>query len=815
MHLATWLETLLQDLRHALRVWRKRPLIALTAILTIALGAGMNVAVFEVIWNAMLKPLPYADSSRLVQVWMSDGREERNAPRNTLIEQWREGSQMFTHLASYRPWRVTVASGGDPEQVFAAVVSPEFFETLGAPLLAGRAFLPEESREGADNVVLLREGYWRNRFDADSAMVGREITIDSMLSRVIGIVPDSFRAAALIEGVLLGSRDRRGAGSEPDIYLPLSRARVAGMRAPVSTSYVIGRLHAAATAADATAELASITANDSTAANNSSANEQTRRVWVSPLQAEIGHEIRPALFALAAATGCVLLIACANLANLLLSQAVLRRRELAVRAALGAGRARVVRQLLTEAAVLSLTGAAAGLAAAQMILQVVTALYPDAIPRSSEGGPPPAVHALALGVTLLCAMIFGVLPAWRATGEANDEALRVGSLWMSRGSRRWADGMVAVQLGLTAVVLIAAGLLLKSFVVLRDVDLGFARQHLITSTVNLPAAHYETRDDRARFGAEWLERLNAIPGVSAAAISNSLPLRYTLLLNVTVRVPGESKEQIVGGRAVGGAYFEAMGIEWVAGGPFDEASEDQVVVNEAFVQRHLQGGAAVGINLGAGDKPLTITGVVKDVRHLGMREAASPEMFMPFARFPLNPVDTVVRSQLPPGQVAAAMRRQLQSVDPQLALGEIKMMSEVIDDQLARPRFQALLLALFAAAAMALAAVGAYGVIAHNVRSRVAEFGLRRALGAGTPELVRLVLWDGMKAPLLGLAVGLAIGAFAVGRYLETLLYGITPRDPAVLLLTGGLLALTALLACALPGRWAASVEPSQALRQE
>jgi putative ABC transport system permease protein len=804
MNPAIWIETLLQDVRHALRIWRKRPLVALTAILTIALGAGMNVAVFQVIWNVMLKPLPYADPERLVQVWVNTDGRERNSPPNALIELWREGSRTFTHLAAYRPWRVTVASGGDPEQVFAAAISPEFFAALGTPLLAGRAFLPEEVREGADHLVVLREGYWRRRFAADPAMLGSEIVVDGMLCRVIGMVPDSFLAEALIEGVRRGAGPRRGASAEPEVYLPISRARVAGTGGPLNTSFVIGRLHGAATIADAAAELASITVDD-----------QRGQVWVAPLQAEIGHALRPALLALVAATGCVLLIACANLANLLLAQAVMRRRELAVRAALGAGRARVIRQLVTEAAVLSLAGAVAGIASAQVLSQLLGAMYPDVIPRTGEGGSPWIVYAFALGVTLLSALLFGVLPAWRVTGETNDEALRVGSLWMSRRSRRWADGMVAVQVGLTAVVLVTAGLFLKSFLVLRNVDPGFAREHVVTASLDLPGARFQSRPQRARFGAEWLERLNAIPGVSAVGISNSLPLRYTTLLDLLVHVPGESQEQKVGGRAVGGAYFQAMGMEWAAGGPFDPNREHEVVVNEALVRKHLQGRSPVGATLGAGDQPLTITGVVKDVRHVGLREAAQPEMFLPFASFPLNPIDTVVRSALPPAQVAAAMRRELSAVDPQLALSQVMTMTEVVDEQLARPRFQAALLGLFATVAMLLAAVGTYGVIAHSVRSRTAEFGLRRALGAGTPHLLRLVFWNGMKAPLAGLAIGLLLGAFAVGRYLETLLYGIAPRDPQVLLFTAILLALTALLACALPGRWASRVEPGRALRQE
>ncbi len=763
----------------------------------------MNIAVFQVIWNVMLKPLPYADSSRLVQIWLDDGKDERSAPENTLTERWRESSRAFTHLASYRPWRVTIASGGEPEQVFSGLISREFFATMGTPLLAGRGFTQDEMRSGADNVILLREAYWKRRFAGQPAILGKEITVDGMLCRIIGIVPGSFLGTPLVQ-VARGGIAGRGIKAEPDAYLPISRARVAGTKLPQRTSFVVGRLHGGTSVAQAAQELASIAGPG-----------ERRRVWLSPLDKEIGYKLRPALSALIASTGCVLLIACANLANLLLAQAVPRRRELAVRAALGAGRARVVRQLITEAMVLSLAGGVGGLLAAQAISRLIIGLYPDTIPRLTDAGAGWMVYGFALGITAASGLLFGALPAWRATSEATDEALRVGNLWMSRGSRRWAGGMVAVQVGLTAVVLVAAGLLLKSFLLMRDIDIGIAREHVITASVDLPEARYKTREDRARFGAAWLERLHTIPGVSAAGISISLPLRYTTLLDLRLRLPDAPEEQLVGARAVGGNYFQAMGMRWAAGGPPDHNSKGQVAVNEAFVRKHLDGRPAVGVVLPQGKSALTITGVVKDVRHLGLREAARPEVFISFASFPLNPVDTVVRSALPTAQVVAAMRRELRSVDDQIALGRPMAIEEVVDGELARPRFQALLLGLFAAVAMALAALGTYGVIACNVRGRVPELGLRRALGAETPDLVRLVLTDGMKGPLIGLGVGMALGALVVGRFLGTLLYGITPRDPVVFVLTIGILAVTSFLACLLPGALAARVEPSVALRHE
>ena len=794
-----WLSQLrndrLSDIRHAFRLWRKRPVVAAAAVLTIALGASLNIAVTEAIWTVMLKPLPYPHADRLVQIWVDDGKDERSAPGRALIDTWRDGSRTFAQIASYRPWRVTVASGGDPQQVYSGLVSAEFFGMLGARFVAGRPFSAQETRAGADDAIVLREGFWRQRFNADYGVLGRTIGVDGRSCRVIGIVSDSFSAAVL------------GAKSRADVYLPISRAQIPGMRVPtpMRTVFAIGRLRDGVSAHEAGQDLAAIAKA-----------EEKRRIWLSPLQAELGRQVGPALLALLAATGCVLLIACANLANLLMAQGVMRRRELAVRSALGAGRGRLIRQLLTETGLVLVAGTLAGAVLARAVTHAMIAMHPSGLPRAEEAGPSWKIYAAASGVILLLGLAFGMLPAWRASRDTNESSLRVGgTLWMSRGSRRWADGMVAVQVGLTAVVLISAGVLLRSFLELRSVEIGVAREHVITASIDLPGARYSTREERARFGERWVERLQAMPGVAAAGISNSLPLRYTTLLHLLIRVPGSADEQMVAARSVSGAYFDAIGLRFVEGTAFDERRKDQVVVNEAFVRRFLKGKPSVGVALGTEKVPLLITGVVKDVRHRGLRDAAQPEVYMPFASFPLNPVDTVIRSSLPRAQVEAAMRRELRAVDDQLAVGRVMTMEDVVDEQLAAARFQAALLGLFATVALLLAAVGTYGVIAQTVRSRLPEMALRRTLGAGTGNLLRLVLVAGMKAPLLGLTIGVAAGVFVAGRALRTLLYGVAPDDPALVVGTAVVLGITAMAACLIPAVLAVRVQPGETLRQD
>ncbi|MGC4049730.1 MAG: FtsX-like permease family protein [Paludibaculum sp.] len=498
----------------------------------------------------------------------------------------------------------------------------------------------------------------------------------------------------------------------------------------------------------------------------------------------------------------------------MLAQVVLRRRELAVRAALGAGMARVMRQLVTEAMAQSLAGGAAGLLLSQLLYRVIVGLYPDTIPRTADSSPDWVIYLFAFSITVLTGLLFGVLPAWRAASEAKDEALRVGNPWMSRGSRRWSNAMVALQVGLTAMVLIAAGLLVRTFLTLRDIDIGIERHHILTASIDLPGTRYKTRDDRARFGRAWLERLKTIPGVSFAGISNSVPLRYTMLLDLLIFVPGSDKEQLVGGRAVGGDYFQALGMRWAEGVPFDPKIKSQVAVNEAFARKFLKGKQAVGFQLPQGNSSMWITGVLKDVRHRGLREAPQPELFISYDSFALNPVDTVIRSTLPPAQIIAAMRRELKALDDQVVLAKPLAMDDVVNSELARPRFQVVLLGLFASVALPLAAIGTYGVIAYNVRSRTPELGLRRALGASTLDMLQLVLTNGFRAPMLGLAAGLLLSWFVTGRFLEAMLFGVTARDPKVLLFAACTLAVTSLLACILPGRIAARIDPGVALRR-
>ena len=760
----------------------------------------MNIALFQVVWSALLKPLPYPNAARLVQVWRVTQTaggftpRDRNLPDGLTIELWRTRSHSFDGLASYRPWRVTIGSGGDPDRAPAGLVSAEFFPALGVRAQFGRTFTAAEVRSGADDVVVLGYGYWRTRFGGDPGMVGSNILIDGRLCQVIGVLPADFRDLVTYRP------------NQPSVYLPISKVFEGPLK--MSSGFVIGRLKSGIGMASARAELTALQQDQP---------PEEQGVNITHLQDEIGFAVRPALLTMFAATLCILLIACTNVANLLLAQAVGRRQELAIRSALGAGRARLVRQLLTEALVLALAGSLLGLAAAWALSRGMIALYPGTLPRVAEGGTSGAVLVFALVLAALSAAFFGILPALLATRGRHDAGLRVGRAWMGRGARRWRDALIAIQVAVTVTVLIAAGLLLRSFAALRSVDLGFEHARLFTAQVVLPEARYRTREDYTRFAQAWIERLKTIPGVEQAALTNSLPLAFNVLTSVRFDVAGQPEEHLAGGRAVAGDYFAAMGLRMLEGRPLtaaDDGRRDVVVVNESFVRRFLKSSAVTGTAIRFGPRAATIVGVVRDLHNLRLEQPAEPEIYMPFAALPWIFLDVVVRAAVPPAEIAAAARSQLRALDSGLALSQVSTMDRILDDSVAKPRFQAVLLALFAAVALALAAIGVYGVTAQGVRSRTAEFGVRMALGARALDVFWLVERQGLRAPLFGLGVGLA-GGWASGRLLNAFLYGVTSHDPFVLAAAASFIVVVGLVGCGLPALQASRIDAARALRDE
>lgn len=798
---------MVSGLRLALRLWKNRPAAAVAALLTIAIGTGLNVAVFHLIWSVLLRPLPYENPEQLVQLWKVDELadatftpRDRRLPDPATVERWRERSRSFEAIATYRPWRVTLGSGGDPERIPAGSVSAEYFAVLGTSAQMGRTFTQDEMHAGADTVVVLSHGYWRQRFGGNRAVVDTSINVDGALHRVIGILSADFR-----DTVISG-------GNEPRAYVPISKT--AEGRLKLSTGYTLARLLPGVDPAAAREELAALSLE--TASERGEPAER-HGVSLTSLQEQTGASLRPALLALFAATGCVLLIACANLASLLLVQARRRRLELTVRSALGASRMRLVRQLLSEALVLAATGSLLGLAAAWALVRLMVGLYPGTIPRLDEGGAYAPVLGFSLALTVLSAVAFSVLPAWQSARQSQGSFWRWGAGNVHQRDRRWNGALVGVQVAITTVVLVTAGLLFKSFALLRSLDPGFARERILTAQVVLPEARYPGKRDQARFAREWTARLNSIPGVEAAAVTNSMPLAFNFLLSLDVAVPGLDGVQNVGARAVTGRFFDVMGLQLQSGRPLtpsDDDRSDVVVVNEAFARKFFPASEAAGQPLRFDKELRTIVGVVKDLRNLRLQRAAQPEVYMPFSVIPADFLDMAMRIDSEPAAVVGALRAELRSMDPGLALTQVSTMEEILDGSVARPRFQAVLMGLFAVVAMLLAAVGVYGVIADRVAARTAEFGVRKALGAGSFDLFRLVLRQGMAAPLLGLMAGLA-GAVAAGRLVESLLFAVSSNDYMVYAAASVLLVAVASAACLVPARLAAGVEPSEALRHE
>ena len=818
-------DDMFQDLRFGIRMLLKRPGFSAFAILVLALGIGATSAIFSVVNGVLLRPLPYPEPDRLMMVFPSSehrGEHSSNAI-NTVTGpdyvEWRNQCQSCAQMAAHtgaQPGNLT--GGAEPDRVRIARVTASLFATVGVQPMLGRTFLPEEtgrlvfsSDSGAtgNTAVILGYGLWQRRFGADPAIIGKTVKVEGDACAVIGVMPDGFSFP-----------------DEADAWLPVA------LNPKRNNAYlhVIARLQSGVTPAEAQTELTAIALRLQEGASQSN---PELRVSLMPVQEYMVGNARPSLLILLGAVSFVLLIACANVANLLLARAATRQKEITIRSALGASRLRIVRQLLTESLLLGLLGGGLGLLLAFGVLNLLLAVAPQEIPRLNAVGIDRWVFGFTLLLSVSTGIIFGIAPALQSSRLDLNATLKEGGAQMIGGTarHRLRGLLVVAEVSLALMLLIGAGLLLKSFTRLRETRLGFSPEHVLTASLTLHEADYPTAAHVKAYYQQALARLAARPEVQAASIINALPLgKNGARIQGDLTVEGDTAER-PGARArklaISPDYFRALGIPLLKGRAFDEHdtsdSPGVLIISEALAGGLWPDQEALGkrLNIGfSGETWREVVGVVGDVKQQELGERASPAIYQPYSqvlnsrRWMLGDLTFVIRTAAQPQSFAAGLVSELQTVDKQLPLYDVAPMEQVIAQKVADPRFYMLLLSSFSALALTLAAAGIYGVISYAVTQRTHEIGIRMALGAEVGDVLRLVISQGMKLVLAGLAIGLT-GAFALTRLLTGFLYQVSTTDPMTFTALSSLLVAVALLACYLPARRAAKVDPMVALRCE
>lgn len=796
------MNALWQDLRFGARLLLKRPGFTLLAVITLALGIGANSAIFSVVNAVLLRPLPYQEPKQLLTF-----RSNESALDLADIKAW---SQSFAAIGGNTIQPLDYTGSGEPLQWRAALVTGEFFKTLGVPPLLGRALTEDDDKQGGPFVVVLSYSLWQEQFGGAAGVVGRTVTLSGHSYTVVGVMPAGFKSP----------RD------SSEVWAPL---RVVN---PLAAAYrgvhflrIYARLRPGVTMAQAQREM---TAIDKRLAESFPAENKRRQTILFSLHERVVGDMRPALLVLFGAVGLVLLIACANFANLLLARAAAREGELVLRVALGAGRGRLVRQLLTESVLLAVLGGAVGALLAVWGVDLLAALKPANLPRLEAVSVDARVLWFTLGVALFTGLIFGLAPAWQATRVNVGDVLKEGGRGGSGGSRhRLRSALVVAEMALAMVLLIGAGLLIKSFWQLRSVTPGFNPNQLLTMRIDLPEARYKEIPQQTQYRRQLLDEVNGLPGAQAALVSE-LPMSGELLhhdFTVEGQQLAAGEEPDVHTRSIEGDYFRVMQIPLLAGRDFTALDKDGAplvgVVNESLVRRFFKGETPLGKRVRwARDEQLnwiTIVGVVGDVKHGGLDTDEEPALYTPYPQSG-SPwkrwMNLVIRSQGELAALSGMIKSRVWRIDAQLPVTRVRQMSEVMGEAVAARRFNMLLLGLFAAVALLLAAVGIYGVMAYAVTQRTHEIGVRVALGARPGDVLRLVIGKGMRLTALGVALGL-VGSFALTRLMATLLFNVSATDPLTFVLISGLLAGVALLACYLPARRAMRVDPMVALRYE
>jgi putative ABC transport system permease protein len=813
------MDRLAQDLRYAFRQLAKRPGFAVVALLTLGLGIGANTAIFSIVNTVLLRPLPYGDADRVVTVWNSltvSGPVPLSEPELT---DYREGVASFEEVAAYQRVDANLTGDGAPERISAGRVTANLFRTLGSQPLIGRTFLVEEDVPGRDDVAVLGHGLWQRRFAGDPGVIGRTIQLDGVLRTVLGVMPPEFRLPADFQSE-----------RPTEIWIPLALDPSAPAGRGRHYLQGVARLGAGATLAQANAELELVTGRW---VEEGVVMDEHFSAFMVPIREEVVGDIRPALLILFGAVGFVLLIACANVANLLLARIDERQRELAVRTALGARRGRIMGQLLTESLVLAALGGALGLVLAAFGLQAVAGLAPPSIPGLDAVALDGRVLAFTAGVALLAGILFGVLPALQSARGEVIGALKEGgrSTTAGRSRQRARRSLVIAEVALSVVLVVGAGLLMRSFWELRQVELGFDPGNVLTLHLTLPQQEYGDSEQMVGFYEQLRERVAALPGVRAAGAAALLPLGQTTGdwgIDIEGRVRGADDPFHGYLQIVTPGYFETMRIPLISGRSV--AGSDRadgvpvVVINERMAERYWPGQSALGQRFrirAPEDGPwFTVVGVAGDIRHNAIVEEPRHEMYFPHAQLPLAlggttaAMNLVIRTASDPLAMAPAVRAAVRSLEPNLPVANVRSMDHVIELAVAEPRFTMALLALFAAIALLLGAVGVYGVIAYTVSRRVHEIGIRMALGAGAWSILGMVVRQGVVMVATGVALGL-LAAVGATRLLATLLYGVTPTDPVTFVAVPLVLIAVALLASYLPARRATRVDPMAALRSE
>jgi len=806
------MDALRQDLRFALRGLARSPGFTAAAVLTLALGIGANTAVFSVVDAVLLDPLALPGEDELFTVW--EDHTARGGPAQewtgrAVFDAWRDGAEGLAGLTAVTGWGPALSGGDRPEALSGALVSHEYFRVLGAEPVLGRGFLAEEETPGQDRVLVLSHGLWERRFGADPGLVGSSLTVNGALYAVVGVAPEGFRPPVI---------------PDAEVWAPLDFEPVEGDWGNYYLR-VIGRLAPGVGAEAGRAELDRIMER---LGGEHPADLRDVRIALEPLRRTVAGDTRTPLLALLGAVALVLLVACANVANLVIARAFGRERELAVRTALGAGRRRLVHQLVTESLVLAAFGGGLGLLVGLMGMELLTAFAPPGTPRLEEVGFDASVFAFALGATLLTGLLFGLVPALVVSRTPLTVALHEGGRGgSSAGRARLRSGLVVAELALGLALLVGAGLLIRTLGSLQRVDPGFRTAGVASGRVIFPTAQYPEPERVAALLDEILARLESAPGVEAAGAVSVMPLsggQTDVSYGVEGRLPPEGEEPAADYRVATPDYFEALEIPLLRGRlprPGDDTRAPLVaVVSEELVRRAFPGEDPVGrrIRVGGVRDPetpwRTIVGVVGGVRDNALGRAPDPEIYLPMAQQPSRVMRLVARSAAGAEVAADALRRAVEQVDRTLPVSQLASVEETVRDTLAPERFVTGLLAAFAGVALALAAVGLYGVMAYAVGQRTREIGVRMALGARPREVLALVLGQGAALLAGGLVAG-ALAAWGLSRLLRGLLYGVEPTDPVTFAATAVLLAATALAACFFPARRAARVDPSVALRGE